>query len=179
MANTGTGALIVSGGGFSEVAAMPSWQKDVVQAYIQNSNNVPPAGDFNASGRGYPDIAALGHKVYIELNGAPVAVDGTSCSSPIFAGVFSVLNSKRVAAGKPKIGFANPLIYQIAAANPNAFNDITQGTNCGTEQKQDPSCSQCTGFHATKGWDATTGFGTPNYPELVKGMTAVDAKHGI
>jgi hypothetical protein len=40
-----------------------------------------------------------------------------------------------------------------------AFTDITEGISRG--------CNT-TGFPATKGWDAVTGFGTPIFPELVR-----------
>ena len=39
----------------------------------------------------------------------PVA--GTSCSSPMFAGVVGLLNDQRLAAGKGTLGFINPLLY--------------------------------------------------------------------
>ena len=48
-----TGALIASGGGFSTVAATPAWQAAAVKAYIAVPGAVPPAKDYNATGRGY------------------------------------------------------------------------------------------------------------------------------
>lgn len=44
----------------------------------------------------------------------PTQVDGTSCSSPVFAGMVSNLNAIRIAAGKPVLGFLNPLIVSRA-----------------------------------------------------------------
>jgi len=68
----------------------------------------------------------------------------------------------RLAAGKPALGFLNPFIYK----NPDAFFDVTSGTN---------SDSKVYGFTAVKGWDAATGFGTPNYEALAKAaMAAVE-----
>ena len=54
-----------------------------------------------------------------------------------------------LAAGKPVLGFLNPMLYSTGSA---AFTDITSGsaTGCGT-----------TGFPAQAGWDAVSGFGTP------------------
>jgi len=68
-------------------------------------------------------------------------IGGTSASSPAFAGIISLLNDARIAAGKPPLGFLNPLIYSIGN---RAFNDITVGNNpgCGTQ-----------GFFCVKGWD--------------------------
>lgn len=122
------------------------------------------------SGRGYPDVAALGHNYYIQLNGEAIQVDGTSCSAPVFAGVVALLNAYRVENGKSKIGFANPLLYQIHANSPDAFNDITSGNNKCTEE----TCNGCTGFSAAPGWDATTGLGTPNYPKMIAALQELD-----
>lgn len=162
-----TGALISSGGGFSEVAPANAWQTDLIAAYIKSGKSAP-TGDFNANGRGYPDVAALGHSYYIQLNGEALAVDGTSCSSPVFAGVVGLLASK---AGK-KMGAVAETLYAAYKANPKSFNDITVGDNYCTEN----TCDCKTGFTATAGWDATTGLGTPNFPELVKGVQAIMRK---
>merc|ERR1712187_274304 len=49
------------GGGFSDNFARPDYQKDAVAAYLANENaNFPPQKLWNATGRGYPDVAALG-----------------------------------------------------------------------------------------------------------------------
>ena len=117
-----TGALITSGGGFSEYTPRMQYQDKVVSEYLKESSNLPPAGAFNASGRGFPDIAALGHQYYIELNGQVVAVDGTSASCPVNAGILSLINAELVRQGKAKLGFANPTIYKVFEANPKAFN---------------------------------------------------------
>jgi tripeptidyl-peptidase I len=60
-----------------------------------------------------------------------VSFDGTSASSPSFAGFVALLNDARIAAGKRSLGFLNPLIY---ALNGQGFNDITAGNapGCGT-----------------------------------------------
>lgn len=56
--------------------------------------------------------------------------------------------------GKP-MGFLNPFIYQ----NTECFQDVTHGDNRGAGP---------VGFPATTGWDAATGWGTPDY-ECLKG----------
>jgi len=64
--------------------------------------------------------------------------------------------------GKP-LGFLNPLLYQMAAAQPTTFTDITVGDNKCTEN----GCSKnCKGFEATKGWDPVSGLGTPVFSEM-------------
>lgn len=72
----------------------------------------------------------------IVLNGAIEPVQGTSCSSPTFASVVALLNSELAYAGKSKLGWLNPWLYE----NPNALNPIASGNNpgCGTD-----------GFYAT------------------------------
>ena len=74
-------------------------------------------------------------------------------NDPAFAGVVALLNSARLDAGLPPLGFLNPLIY----AHPGAFNDVAAGDNpgCGTR-----------GFSARAGWDPITGVGTPNFAKL-------------
>jgi tripeptidyl-peptidase-1 len=166
-------AFFSSGGGFSNVAPQPSWQSTVVNKYLQNTTAQPPAGDFNATGRGYPDIAALGHNYYIELGGEVTSVDGTSCATPVVAGLVADLNAWRLSQGKPLLGFFNPLLYQIYATNPKSFTDVVQGDNTCTEDAC--PCPAGDGYYAAPGWDACTGLGTPVYSV----MKATIASMGI
>jgi len=155
-----------SGGGFSNVAPLMDWQKDAVQTYLKSGVVLPPATMYNASGRGYPDVAALGHNCLIYQDDAQ-PVDGTSCSCPIFAGIISLLNEESMSkTGKP-LGFVNPLLYQMYKDAPQAFHDITVGDNRCTE---DGCASSCKGFKAATGWDPVTGLGTPNYGEMLNYM---------
>jgi subtilase family serine protease len=155
-------AQFASGGGFSWVAAQPSYQTKAVAAYMASGVKLPPAAVYNASGRGYPDVAAFGSNVLIESGGIQ-PVGGTSCSSPIFAGLMGLLNGYvNQKTGKP-LGFMNPLLYQMAAAQPSTFNDITVGNNKCTESGCSPSCK---GFYAAKGWDPVTGLGTPVFSAI-------------
>jgi hypothetical protein len=68
--------------------------------------------------------------------------------------------------GKTSIGFANPLLYKMYAADKTTFTDITTGNNYCTEQ-----CCGNAGFVATKGWDAVTGLGTPIFPKMQAYLT--------
>ncbi|KAJ7494349.1 subtilisin-like protein [Mycena galericulata] len=143
-----TGASL-SAGGFSNYFPQQTWQATVVNAYIK-SIGTEYAGLYNTTGRGYPDVAAAGENVLIVQDAESGLVAGTSCSSPIFASVIGLLNDQLLNAGKPVLGFLNPWLY----ANPQAFNDITTGSNpgCGTS-----------GFPAKAGWDPVTGLGSPNF----------------
>jgi tripeptidyl-peptidase-1 len=143
----------LSSGGFSNRWARPKWQVDAVETYKKTATL--PKNPFNATGRGFPDIAAQAVNFIIVQFSFPLpGVSGTSCASPTAAGIFGLLNDERYSAGKSPMGFLNPFIYQ----NADAFNDITKGANGG--------CNLNPGFPAAKGWDAATGNGTPNYAAL-------------
>lgn len=81
-------------------------------------------------------------------------VDGTSCATPTFSGIISLVNGARLAKGKSALGFLNPWLYQI---QNSALTDVTEGAN--------PNCNS-NGFICTKGWDPVTGWGSPVYPKL-------------
>ncbi|KAI4726541.1 aorsin [Aureobasidium sp. EXF-10728] len=157
-----------SGGGFSNIFEIPSYQAAAVSNYL--TNHPPPytsysttndadigagGGIYNRNGRGYPDVSAIGDNVLIFNKGAPTLIGGTSAAAPVFAAILTRINEERLKAGKSTVGFVNPTLY----ANPGAFHDITTGNN--------PGCNT-NGFSAASGWDPVTGLGTPNYPALLK-----------
>jgi len=106
-----------------------------------------------------------------QLGGSISSVDGTSAATPVVAGLIANLNAARLKAGKPVLGFVNPLLYALAAADPKAFNDVMQGDNTCTEDAC--PCPANTGYYAAPGWDATTGLGTPNYGRWKAGIAAM------
>ncbi|KLO16441.1 family S53 protease [Schizopora paradoxa] len=142
-----------SGGGFSNFFAQPSYQASAVSTFLKTLGSTNK-GKFNTTGRGFPDISAQGENVEIVVDNKFGTVAGTSCSSPIFASVFALLNDELVAAGKPPLGFLNPFLYSTGAS---ALNDVTSGSN--------PGCNT-NGFPAVTGWDPVTGLGTPNFAKL-------------
>jgi len=153
-------AGFTSGGGFSKYTPMPSYQKDVVNTYLNTVGELPPSTYFNRTNRGYPDVSAMGNNyaVYVSSYGGWTTVGGTSASSPTFAAVMGYLNSEsQKISGKP-LGFLNPLLYKMQADSPGTFTDVTVGDNFCTE---DGCFSSCKGFNASKGWDPVTGLGTP------------------
>ncbi|KAJ7482844.1 family S53 protease [Mycena galericulata] len=145
-------ASTFSSGGFSNYFSTPSYQADAVSAFL-TAQGTTNKGLFNASGRGYPDVSAQGENVDIVSGGTTEGVDGTSCSSPIFASVIALINDQLAAAGNPPLGFLNPWLY----ANPSMLNDVTTGSNPGCGAK---------GFTARAGWDPVTGLGTPNFAKM-------------
>ncbi|KAH9480397.1 Aorsin [Psilocybe cubensis] len=142
--------VIFSGGGFSNIFPMPSYQANAVKAYTAVHLTPSPflPGQFNDSGnaRAFPDVAANGANYVIGIDGQFGLVFGTSASAPVFASMITLVNDARLALNKKPLGFINPLLYDPIFAP--AFNDITQGGNrgCGTP-----------GFTATLGWDPVTG----------------------
>ncbi|KAI0775012.1 subtilisin-like protein [Trametes elegans] len=149
--------VIYSGGGFSNVFAMPEYQKAAVEGYLTKYPPGYPAGTYNTSGsRAYPDVSANGANYAVAIEGEFSLVYGTSASSPVTAAILSGVNDARLAVGKKPIGFINPTIY--SKIGQGLFNDIVSGNNpgCGTD-----------GFAAKPGWDPVTGVGTPNFPLLV------------
>src|SRR6185312_5704389 len=92
-------------------------------------------------------------------------IGGTSASTPLLAGMISLLNDIRMSIGKPPLGFLNYWIYQQLNSGLPAYNDITVGNNACSADKQ-YCCAY--GFPAQKSWDAVTGVGTPNFQALVE-----------
>ena len=145
------------GGGFSNFFPTPEYQYDVVQAYLK-SGKAPNTKHFNSSGRAYPDVSAFSTDFIIELDGIPFPVSGTSCAAPTFAGIVASLNDVRLNAGKPTLGFLNPLLYQNLQGK--GFFDVTEGSNGGG--------LICPGFDAIDGWDPASGWGNPNFGLLAE-----------
>jgi tripeptidyl-peptidase-1 len=146
------------GGGFSNYFAAPSYQQSIVNNYLATTEDLPAKTYFNESGRAYPDIAALAYGFVIVYNKVPTpGVGGTSCATPTFSGIISLLNDLRLSKGEATLGFLNPWLYQNGVSNPQIFTDITTGSN--------PGCST-NGFPATKGWDPASGWGSPLYSSM-------------
>jgi len=152
-----------SGGGFYDLFTTDiEFQAAAVKKYLNtvDPSTLPPADSFDATARATPDVAALGEGFQVIVDGRPMAVGGTSASSPTFAGLVSLLNEARIAAGKKQMGFLNPFVYQ----NEDAFFDVTAGSNkIGRGGQPLPY-----GFNCSAGWDPATGLGTPLFSKLLK-----------
>jgi tripeptidyl-peptidase-1 len=149
------------GGGFSDTFAVPDYQKDAVASYFSSGVALPPAEDYNATGRGYPDVSALAGQANgycVAARGNYLKVGGTSAACPVFAAHIAILNDKLLASGQAPMGFLNQWIHGVAGP-AGAFNDVTTGTN---------NAGYGDGFTAAKGWDPATGWGTPNYAAMEK-----------
>lgn len=161
MAVTGWG----SGGGFSWRWTIEEWQRDTVAKYLADPEAKLPT-NFNKGGRATPDVSAVGKNYQVILHGKTMGIGGTSASAPFFASLVSLLNEYRLQSGKSPLGYLNPLIYQVGA---KAFRDVTVGDN----KKDRSGVPTREGFTCTRGWDAVTGFGTPNFASLLEVVKAL------
>ena len=75
---------------FSNIAGTQPLQSDAISKYLENESRLPISNQYNATGRGYPDISAQSFHFVIVEDEKKLAVDGTSCASPT-AGVFALL----------------------------------------------------------------------------------------
>jgi hypothetical protein len=145
-----------TGGGVSDRFRLPSYQ---VHA------GVPKSVNDNHVGRGVPDVAgnASINSGYsgLFIIGLPFIGNGTSASAPHWAGLIAVINA---ALGEP-VGFLNPSIYEFGSS---VFRDIkpppgpTNNSNSGIS-----------GYPAGQGWDACTGWGSPNGVALLTALQAL------
>ncbi|KAL9122371.1 MAG: hypothetical protein Q9187_001071 [Circinaria calcarea] len=164
-------AIYFSGGGFSRLFPRPFYQELAIREYLAQLGT-KNAGFFNRNGRGYPDVAAQAYRFSVVDKGLVKRYQGTSCSSPTFAAVVALLNSARLSSKLPPLGFLNPWIYTVGRFG---LNDITSGGNTGCTGNssfgRSPNGSPVipnAGFPALKGWDAVTGYGTPDFGKLLK-----------
>lgn len=144
------------GGGISLVETSPFWQS------YTGGGATPIVPSAEAGDRGVPDVGMCADPntcgAIIYVSGATEVVGGTSLSSPLSMGSWARIQS----AHNNKLGFAPPLIYQLAssAGGPNTlpstgpFNDVVLGSNGA--------------YTALPGWDYTTGLGSWNISQVSK-----------
>jgi tripeptidyl-peptidase-1 len=125
-----------SGGGFSNICPIPSYQSKAVSTYLtqhtpsykaysgnNNQNIGADGGIYNNGGRGYPDVSAVGDNIVIFNAGLPTLIGGTSASAPVFAATLNRINEERLAAGKSTVGFVNPtLVCSLISNTPQRTN---------------------------------------------------------
>ncbi|KAJ4374374.1 hypothetical protein N0V83_003115 [Neocucurbitaria cava] len=147
--------LYSSGSGFSNYFDRPAYQDDVVPDYVDSLGD-QYEGLYNPEGRAYPDLAAQGLYFAYFWNLTEGVISGTSASTPLTAGIFSLVNDALIASGRPTLGFLNPWLYKKGY---KGLTDITKGFSYGCNVQ---------GFPVTEGWDPVTGFGTPDFPKLLR-----------
>jgi subtilase family serine protease len=167
------GSPAAGGGGDSAVFARPAFQSGVSSVV--------------GADRGTPDVAMSasvdgGALVYLSADISPfgiagfVPIGGTSEATPEFAGIVAIADQ---VAGK-SLGYLNPALYAMAAANDPGLVDITKGNNTVSFDQGGKNVT-VTGFTAVAGYDMASGLGTVNavdfVPELVAEVNALAAKH--
>ncbi|KAL8305147.1 hypothetical protein RB597_003943 [Gaeumannomyces tritici] len=161
-------AAALAGGGFSDIFARPSYQEAAVTKYLGILGG-RWAGLYNPAGRGFPDIAAQAYNYHVLDSGNDLLIGGTSASSPVVAGIFSLLNSARLSAGLPPMGFVNPWLYETGF---QGLTDITLGGSRGCTGKARTGLPSprvpYASWNATEGWDPVTGLGTPLFDKLLE-----------
>jgi kumamolisin len=106
--------------------------------------------------RQVPDVAAAAFpNIAIYYKGAWVASGGTSAATPIWAAGALLVDQALQQKGKAAIGGV-PEFYSLAnhPGNFHPYNDITAGDNLF--------------YSATAGWDYTTGWGSPNFSDILQ-----------
>ena len=152
----------LSSGGFSDVDPRPAYQDSAVLTYFSSGVTLPNSTLYNASGRGSPDVSAIGMNGYVVDGGSPTLVSGASMSTPIVAGIIAIVQAEYQAETGSTLGFLNPLLYKAQEAGHGWFKDVLLGDNCGTTKCR----GEQDGFSATKGWDPVSGLGSPYYPSM-------------
>lgn len=143
-----------TGGGVSDLFPTPIWQ--------QGAGVPPSANPDRRSGRGVPDIAGnadLETGYILILRGELVIFGGTSAVAPMWAGLTALINQN----SNSPVGYLNPSLYSMA--NSSAFNDIRSGNNGH--------------YQATAGWDACTGWGSPDGVNLMNKLMKIDTVKGL
>jgi kumamolisin len=137
-----------TGGGISEVFALPEYQK-----YVNVPSSVNPGGK---PGRGVPDVGgdadpATGYLIRVDR--LQFILGGTSAVPPLWAALIALINQRL---GHP-VGYLNPLLYSGQIVKSGALHDITSGNNGA--------------YQARPGWDPCTGWGTPDGVKLMQVLT--------
>ncbi len=143
-----------TGGGVSQVFARPAWQ----------TVSVPSVNPHSIDGRIIPDIAALSGAPYysVVIDGKSGGEGGTSAATPLWACLIC-----RIASNLPagtRLPFLPPLLYPAgnrAGAGPTGCHDITAGENI---------TATTGGYQAQPGFDAVTGWGSPDGASLLAAL---------
>jgi Ca2+-binding RTX toxin-like protein len=167
-----------SGGGADPGQPIPRYQQDYGLRPVTND-------PYHLPGRGNPDVAAnAGGNMFWLVPGADMTGvqgdDGTSASTPFWAGLTAQLNAVFHDQKLPQLGYMNDLLYIASAIAPASFNDITMGTNASSFVLGGSIMSDGVnitptgyGYAAAAGYDLASGLGTPNAMLLARELTHI------
>jgi kumamolisin len=93
---------------------------------------------------------------------------GTSAASPLMASLLTLINAQQIAAGGNRMGYVTPVLYQNTSeggmtVGAAGCTDIVSGNNI---------TDQTGGYSASPGYDAVSGWGTPNGVALAAALAA-------
>ncbi len=139
------------GGGLSTFVKRPWWQP--AQSFTSsNKRMVPDVSAFADESPGYPIVCSNGVQGCSGSGQSIAFVGGTSAATPLVAGMIALWNQQARNQGLPRPGFVAPLLTTLAQHSPQAFTDITQGTNALFGGSCCPT---------RPGFDLATGWGSP------------------
>ncbi len=153
--STGGGA---SGGGIGANFPIPAYQTAAGLTSISDS-----AGNV-LKARFVPDVAGMVAYTGFFANGRSYGFVGTSCVSPLYAGLAAVLRG----AFGVNLGFLNPTLYQLGKV---AFNDVSSGNNDSSEVA--PTLDAPFFTAAPGAWDPVTGWGSIDGTKLLNGIAGL------
>jgi subtilase family serine protease len=146
-----------SGGGISRHFGEPLYQRFLPrsdQALLAGHRGIPDIS-WNAD----PNTTILIYASFFGLTPGFYGIGGTSEGAPAWAGLVADLDQL---AGHP-IGLLNPYLYALGKVGIG-FHDVTVGNN---------SDNGVPGYSATRGWDAATGWGSPDIGQLLRDIATL------
>ena len=147
-----------TGGGVSAVFDRPAWQANVT---------VAPVNPGAKAGRVLPDVAANADwdvsPYLLVVDGGAQPNGGTSAAAPLWASLIALVNAHR---GADKIGYVTPVLYESGSAGGGTAGargcmDVTSGNN---------TTDAIGGYTAGMGYDAVSGWGTPDGVKLLAAL---------
>lgn len=150
-----------TGGGVSAVFPRPAWQATLP---IKSVN----PGAF--VGRCMPDLAANADwnasPYLLVVDGGMQPNGGTSAATPLLAALITLINSKLTS--NKRVGYLTPVLYQKSGSGKPASTigalsctDVVSGNN---------TTAKVGGYSAGPGYDAVSGWGTPDGVKLLSAL---------
>jgi hypothetical protein len=187
--------ILATGGGASSAAitannkpagySKPAWQS-ATGVPADNLRDLPDLSLFGGTAANYsyhPICATLVDCTSFNSAGGVLvtAVGGTSAAAPLMAGIQSLVNQYTGAWQ----GQADFVYYPLFAAYPSAFHDVTIGQNTVLCINGTPGCVYTgsqenlyveNGYTAATGYDQSSGLGSVDVWNLIKGWSSVTFK---
>jgi len=129
--------------------------------------NIPSVNSGGFDGRVLPDVTALAGPPFYDLilQAGDAPNGGTSASTPLWASLIARINALLPAAKQGR--FFTQLLYQAGPSGTvpgqSGFNDITSGNNITVP-------TPGIGYSASPGYDAASGWGTPDGVKLLNSL---------